>query len=261
MRMHTVFRWVAFCVIAICELVSFGDEPLDWVDPMLGTTGPAGMMPYVGEPFGAVQHVPMTRISEVGITSFDSKDRLLLGHVGSRQMAIWMGEWGQFSFQASAGLDMPPCAFADRGLVLDWEQCVFRPYYYRTVSEGVTTECSATSHAAIYRITFPSGLPPRFVVDASRDFTAIPLRRIGIAGDTNAAPGFVRLEAGNRRIIAWNRDCAERNLGPNPKQFRAHLVMEFSEPFVDFGTFSGGPERDADGPSRAISSIGQNVAR
>lgn len=101
----------------------FGKTAVEYVDSLLGTSSKgytigehSGLMPFVGVPFGSVQWVPMTDPSEEGRVSFDSEKTTLLGYVGTRQMAIWMGEWGQFSFMPSTGEGVPPCELRDRRL-------------------------------------------------------------------------------------------------------------------------------------------------
>ena len=65
---------------------------LAYVDPMIGTEGDGteygGLMPYVGVPFGSAQWVPMTRLTGVGITSYNDRDSMLLGFIASRQPAF-----------------------------------------------------------------------------------------------------------------------------------------------------------------------------
>ena len=60
-----------FCTLAaVCALAS-AKEPIDYIDPLIGTEGKGsqygGMMPMTGVPFGSIQWVPMTRLT-VGAT-------------------------------------------------------------------------------------------------------------------------------------------------------------------------------------------------
>lgn len=58
-------------------------EPFERVAPLLDANGGDSMMPYIGVPFGAVLHVLMTCIPEMGIARFDAKYAKLIGHAGS----------------------------------------------------------------------------------------------------------------------------------------------------------------------------------
>lgn len=82
-------------------------DGLSFVDPWIGTEGEGseygGLMPYVGVPFGSAQWTPMTRLNDVSRLSYNVSDTLLLGFIGSRQPAIWMGDWGQVSLMPQKG--------------------------------------------------------------------------------------------------------------------------------------------------------------
>ena len=115
-------------------------EPLDWVDPLIGTEGAGtqygGMMPYTGVPFGSFHAVAMTRTNRIGRLSFNSADDTLLGVILTRQPAIWMGDWGEVR------IETPPAKIE----VLD-----ARPYLTRVTASGRTIEFTATEHAAWIR--------------------------------------------------------------------------------------------------------------
>ena len=115
-------------------------EPLDYVDPLIGTEGSGseygGMMPYTGVPFGSFQMVPMTRLNRVGQLSFNSADKTLIGFILTRQPAIWMGDWGEVR------IPIEPAEI---------ESADFRPYYGRVAAGGRTFEYTATAHAAWLR--------------------------------------------------------------------------------------------------------------
>lgn len=254
-----------FLIFGLLRAITAQTSSLDSVDLLFGTRSAgrtlgqhAGLTPSVCEPFGAVHWSPMTRVSEFGRVCFDIDDTHLLGLTGTRQMAIWMGEWGQFSFLPSVGEGIPPCDFSSRRLQLKKESCRYTPYEGRVVAGGVTTEWTGSSHAAIYRITFPAGQSPRIVVDASRDFVhaADWLKK---AFDLVPADGGVSVGSDGRSLSAWNTDIQDRGRSPRLPNFRVHLKMEFSEPFVACGTFVGGERRCADGYRKTVVAAGSKV--
>ena len=218
---------------------AFAKEPVDYVNPLIGTasrradTGnSAGMMPYVCPPFAAVEWVPMTRLCEVGILSFAAPDRKFLGFVGSRQPAIWMGEWGQLSVMPQTSAK-PDCDYRTRGLELDKAKCVYAPHYAKIVTkEGVVAELAGASHAAIMRFTYPAGAPKRLVFDASRVF-------LGCISCTNAFPGALSF-AGGGSVRAWNKDFVDLNNSDPKSAPHVKYVVECSEPYVATGTYEGG---------------------
>ena len=83
-----------FCTLAaLCALVS-AKEPIDYIDPLIGTEGKGsqygGMMPMTGVPFGSIQWVPMTRLTEVGSLSYNEIDAQLRG--GENSCILWTCE-------------------------------------------------------------------------------------------------------------------------------------------------------------------------
>ena len=136
-----------FCTLAAaCALVA-AKEPLDYIDPLIGTEGKGsqygGMMPMTGVPFGSIQWVPMTRLTEVGSLSYNEIDTQLLGFIGTRQPAIWMGDWGQVSFMPRTGA--VDCDFATRGTPFDHAREQVSPWRTRIASGGIVTDSRATT--------------------------------------------------------------------------------------------------------------------
>ena len=64
-----------FCTLAVLCTLASAKEPVDYIDPLIGTEGKGsqygGMMPMTGVPFGSIQWVPMTRLTEVGALSYN----------------------------------------------------------------------------------------------------------------------------------------------------------------------------------------------
>ena len=195
---------MVFAVAAIVADIAF-------VDPLIGTgskrevEGDAGgMMPYVGVPFGMWQWVPMTRLSEHGVTSFSPVADGFLGFVATRQPAPWMGDFGPISLIAQA-TEEPVCDYAQRKVSMVKDQCVYTPYYAKVVTaDGVISEVTASSRAAMLRFTFPKGAKRRIVFDASRVF------RGHFSSDVKQ-PGGISFGSffSSRSAVAWNTDRAD----------------------------------------------------
>ena len=218
---------------------SDGAQPLDYIDPLIGTKGTGsqygGMMPMTGVPFGSIQWVPMTRLSEVGILSYNEIDTRLLGFIGTRQPSIWMGDWGHVSFMPRTG--HVNCDFATRGTPFDHANEDVSPWYTRISSGGIVTEFAGTSRAAVYAIRFPSGAEtPHFVVDASRDY-------VKRQTDKTPADGFISIGEDCRTITGWNADSLDAHHAYPLPNFKGWFVMEFSRPFASWGTYSGVPQK------------------
>ena len=119
------------------------DTVTDFVDPLIGTEGDGteygGMMPMTGVPFGSFQAVAMTRTNAIGRTSFNARDRKLLGVILTRQPAIWMGDWGEVRVPLRAPATI---VAAD-----------YRPHLTRIRTECGTVEFTASAHAAWIRFS------------------------------------------------------------------------------------------------------------
>ena len=179
-------RFAAYllCLGALC-LSACGKSTLDYVDPMIGTRGEGtqygGMMPMAGVPFGSAHWVPMTRLTEVSVLSYNEADSLLLGFIGTRQPAIWMGDWGQVSFQPQIG-DEPVTDYALRGQELASQ--AYTPYQGVVCAGGIETHYAALEHSAVFRFSKARHL----VIDASRIATAGP-------SDPHPHPGHLTFSA------------------------------------------------------------------
>src|SRR5213593_3104736 len=106
----------SFCAITISIVTSLAlnllgsvttlaQEPIDRVNPMIGTTGPTendygGMIPGVATPFGMTHWTAMTRENKISVCPYNYKDSAIQGFLGTHQPGIWMGDYGQVSLMA-----------------------------------------------------------------------------------------------------------------------------------------------------------------
>lgn len=221
---------IALSFIAVMPRKS-DKSSLDYVDALIGTKGEGtqygGMMPMTGVPFGSIQWVPMTRLTDVSRLSYNEADSLLLGFIGTRQPAIWMGDWGQISFQPQSGrLDLE---YATRGKRIDSYR--FTPYWSEIESGGIHTEYAGLSHSAVYEFSHADHV----VIDASR--AAFHPR-------SNHAfqPGHIEFGADSISIYGWNTDMFDgQHTSPKPG-FKGYFYIELSRPFHECGVRGDGDE-------------------
>jgi len=212
---------------------------VDAVDPLIGTEGAGsqygGVWPGVGMPFASVQWVGMTRLTEVGRTSYNFSDTTLLGFVGTRQPAIWMGDYGQVSLAPRVGaVDVD---FKTRGLPFSHANETAKPWLYRvtagTPEQGlVATEMTGMERAGMFRIAFPNGKASHVVIDASRDYVAG-------ASDLRPADGWLRIGEDGQTVEGWNSDRLDAQHAYDLPNFKGYFVILFNRPFVSFGTYMG----------------------
>ena len=207
------------CLLVSCR-TDDGISSLAYVDPLIGTQGTGtqygGMMPMAGVPFGSIQWVPMTRLTEVGVLSYNEADSLLLGFIGTRQPAIWMGEWGQVSFQPQCG-DAPVLGYGERGQMIESQE--YTPYCGRVTAGGIRTSYAGADHSSVYEISAANHI----VIDASRKCE-------GNRTNPAALPGHLEFSADGRSAFGWNSDMFDgQHTSPKPN-FKGFFYMEFSRP-------------------------------
>src|SRR5690349_6961084 len=105
----------------------------DVIDPLIGTDGEdpteyGGMVPSTAPPFAMTRWTPMTRENGISRCAFHRRDERIIGFLGSRQPAIWMGDWGSVAVMPGVG-EVRPTAH-DRGLAFDRSSEVSRASRY-----------------------------------------------------------------------------------------------------------------------------------
>ena len=197
------------------------DDGLGYVAPLIGTEGEGsqygGMMPMAGVPFGSIQWVPMTRLTEVSRLSFNSSDSLLLGFIGTRQPAIWMGDWGQVSIQPQT-TPKPETNYAIRGQRIT--SSIFTPFDGLMIAGGIKTYYSGLEHSAIFEFSDARHM----VIDVSRIASHN-------ASDPSPHLGHIEFSKDGKSVRGWNSDRFDGgHTSPKP-DFKGYFHMEFSRPF------------------------------
>ena len=217
-------RLVVLMAVVLLALLAFREEDgLKYVDPLIGTEGEGteygGLMPYIGVPFGSAQWTPMTRLNDVSCLSYNAADTLLLGFIGSRQPAIWMGDWGQVSFMPQIGeVDM---TYSSRGRRVEYEK--YTPYSGNVTAGGISTRFAALDHSAVFEFSDAH----HFVIDVSR-------LSEGQYSDHNPHSGHIDFSSDGYSVSGWNSDLYDgAHTSPKPN-FRGYFYIEFSRPYADF---------------------------
>lgn len=217
-------RLVVLMAVVLLALLAFREEDgLKYVDPLIGTEGEGteygGLMPYIGVPFGSAQWTPMTRLNDVSCLSYNAADTLLLGFIGSRQPAIWMGDWGQVSFMPQIGeVDVN---YSSRGRRIEYEK--YTPYSGNVTAGGISTRFAALDHSAVFEFSDAH----HFVIDVSR-------LSEGQYSDHNSHSGHIDFTSDGYSVSGWNSDLYDgAHTSPKPN-FRGYFYIEFSRPYADF---------------------------
>ena len=210
-------------VVLLALLASCEKDGLEYVDPLIGTEGEGteygGLMPYIGVPFGSAQWTPMTRLNDVSRLSYNAADTLLLGFIGSRQPAIWMGDWGQVSFMPQIGdVDLN---YSSRGRRIEYEK--YTPYSGNVTAGGINTSFAAMDHSAVFEFSDAR----HFIIDVSR-------LSEGQYSDHNPHPGHIDFSSDGYSVSGWNCDLFDGSHTSAKPNFRGYFYIEFSRPYADF---------------------------
>ncbi len=207
-------------------LNALGQEPIEEVNPMIGTTGPTendygGMIPGVTTPFGMTHWTAMTRENKISVYSYNYSDKTIQGFLGTHQPAIWMGDYGYVSLMPSSGE-----LKTSRKLPFDhWDETSAPNYYSVKMDDGgkpLKVEMTATTRAGFLRLTFPAAQASHIVVTASR---------------SEQFKGFIQINRNEREIVGYNADRMSAHLGPPLPNFKGYFVIQFSKPFASSGTW------------------------
>jgi predicted alpha-1,2-mannosidase len=209
----------------------------DCIDPLIGTDGAdateyGGMVPSTAPPFAMTRWTPMTRENGISRCAFHRQDERIIGFLGSRQPAIWMGDWG--SVAVMPGVGEVRVEAADRALALDRASEVATASRYRvdlvpSPGDRIATQLTGTSRVGVMEWRFDAG---------DTAFAVVQATRAGFAGE-------IQVDPGRGEISGFNPERQDAHLGPEQAaSFRGWFVARFEvdgadRPFSSWGTAHG----------------------
>ncbi len=224
--------WITAAVLSVAatgvQLVAAEKEPVDYVNPMLGTSGARWML-YPGPclPFGMVKlspdntdetHYKLGAGYEYTINSISG-----FGYVHSWMMNsfITMPSMGKIDILPGTK-ENPDAGYRSR---IHPENIVASPGYFSVLLDdyGIKAELTTTTRAGFQRYTFPKGDSGHLLFDmkvAEEEPSAILGASIKKVSDTEIE-GYVKRRAGE-----WN-------------EYSIHFVARFNRPFTSLGGWKG----------------------
>ena len=212
--MRKSFSIVILCWL--CSMSAFGMEPVDYVNPLMGTLSSfqlstGNTYPAIAMPWGMNFWVPQTGKNGDG-WQYTYTANKIRGFKQTHQPSPWINDYGQFSLMPTVGEPV-----FDENARASWfshKAEVATPYYYQVylADYDVTAEVAPTERAAILRFTFPETSQANIVVDAfdkGSEITILPKER---------------------RITGYTT----RNSGGVPENFKNWFVIEFDKPFTSY---------------------------
>ena len=218
---------ILFILFSISGLTSYGQlvnqvsNPVEWVNPLMGTDSKPEMSngntyPAIAVPWGMNFWTPQTGNMGDGWAYTYDADKIR-GFKQTHQPSPWMNDYGQFSIMPVTG----KLKFNenDRASWFSHKAETAKPYYYSVylADADVTTEITPTERAAQFRFTFPKSDSSFVVIDAF---------------DKGS---YVKVIPTERKIIGYTTRYSR---GPLPN-FKNYFVIYLDKPFSVSHTWHG----------------------
>ena len=209
----TLFFLFGLFSIGILSAQKIGNDPVDYVNPLVGTMSKfelstGNTYPVIAMPWGMNFWSPQTGTMGDGWMYTYNADKIR-GFKQTHQPSPWMNDYGQFSIMPITGKvtfnqDKRASWFSHKAEIA-------KPYYYKVylADFDITTEIAPTERAAIFRFTFPETDKSYVVVDAF---------------DRGS---YTKIIPSENKIIGYTT----RNSGGVPENFKNYFVVQFDKPF------------------------------
>ncbi len=222
----TIFLFLSVALFASCT--SEPKDPIDYVDPFIGTGFHGHTYPGATTPYGAVQLSPDTRTGNWDACSgYHYSDNTIIGFSHTHLSGTGCADLGDILFHpttkkvevADKRIDFQPLAFSHNDESAS-------PGYYSVnfKEEGILAEMTATTYAGVHRYTFNKGLSASIIIDMDHVLTeeTIDMKSLKKTGANEIT--------GMRRSQGWVTN-----------QY-VHFVVQFSKNFSDVKVVEDGTQ-------------------
>lgn len=213
MRLFFIFFIFLWITNAHAQYVETVNDPVEWVNPLMGTQSKhsfsnGNVYPAIAVPWGMNFWTPQT--GEMGngwVYSYEADK--INGFKQIHQPSPWIGDYGQFAIMPVTG--KPVYKEEERASWFSHKAEVVKPHYYSVylAEHDVVTEITPTERAAMFRFTFPENDDSFVVIDALDDNS------------------YVKIIPEEGKIIGYST----KNSGGVPDNFKNYFVVVFDKPF------------------------------
>ncbi len=176
-----------------------------------GNTFPATAMPYA-------QHMwtPQTGPNGEGF-KYLYADNKIRGFGQSHQCSPWVSDYAVYTFFPEVGnLEVDP---DKRGAEFSHDNEIGKPHYYSVkFNNGIRTEFAPTERGVHFRFSYPKTGDAWLIIDG---YTAM---------------SDITIDPEKRQVRGWVNNQRFVN---NSKNFRNYFVIQFDQPFADYGIWEG----------------------
>jgi len=170
MKNFLIVLFVLVTLFSTAQTVTKVTDPVEWVNPLMGTDSKPELSngntyPAIAVPWGMNFWTPQTGPMGNGWAYTYNADKIR-GFKQTHQPSPWMNDYGQFSIMPVTKL----LKFTEdeRASWFSHKAEVSKPYYYSVylADADVTAEITPTERAAQFRFTYPEADSSFIVIDA-----------------------------------------------------------------------------------------------
>ena len=218
------------------EAVALGSEPVDYVDPFIGTGDQGKTFPGAATPGGMVQLSPDTITGGDNGSGYRHYHHTIQGFSFTHMSGVgWYGDLGNFLVMPTAGplktfygeTDRPGTGYLSR---FSNSTEVAQAGYYAVMLEDyqIRAEATAAPHSGILRFTFPQNPQARIQIDLARRVGGTSLHQSVKVINDHTIEGFIECTP---KGGGWGHGAGNPN-------YTVYFHAEFSRPFKNFGVWS-----------------------
>ncbi len=207
-----------FCHLANAQFVDKVTDPVDYVNPLMGSQSLGDLSngntyPSIALPWGMNFWTPQTGKMGDG-WQYTYTAQKIRGFKQTHQPSPWMNDYGEFSIMPVNGMRFTEDS---RASWFSHKAEIVKPYYYSVylADDDITTEITPTERAARFRITFPRTDSAYVVIDAYNKGS------------------YIKVIPGENKIVGYST----RNSEGVPSNFKNYFVIVFDKPFTSTHTW------------------------
>jgi len=240
--MNKKFYFILY-ILLINHLVSIAKGNSVFVNPLIGSAlkGDGGVSPFVCEPFSMINFTAQTRENKMSSMPYVYDDNAIIGFLGSRQPAVWMGDYGYVSIMPQVGekLNLLP---EQRALNFLHKDEISTPYYYSVKmdvgnGEMIKGEIAAASRCALFRFTFPKSNNARLIIQGINLNPLLTDWCNDYEPRLKTLRGWVKIDTIKNEIIGYNPDRHSSQLTRELPNFKGYFVISFNKKIDSYGTW------------------------
>lgn len=218
------------------DAVALATEPIDYVDPFIGTGSQGKTFPGATTPAGMVQLSPDTITGGDNGSGYRHYHHTIQGFSFTHMSGVgWYGDLGNFLVMPTTGplrtfygqTDHPGTGYLSR--FSNSTEVAQAGYYAVTLEDyQVRAEVTAAPHSGILRFTFPESSQSRIQIDLARRVGGTSLHQMVKVINDHTIEGLIECTP---KGGGWGHGAGNAN-------YTVYFHAEFSKPFKDFGVWS-----------------------